>query len=381
MRILHITPYAHAFYGGPNTAVRMMARLAIDSGFNVDVATINTADHGYPNLKDSAVRVEGGAFFHYFQSNYLPNWFFSKSMKCWLELNIKKYDVVHLHVPFTAPFMIGARLCQRFQVPYVVTLHGLMDPWCLKQKSWKKIPYLYILEKKNLHRASFLHTTSDMEADFFKSFNFGSKVITFPLAVAELSGPIFFKPRLSELKTASLLFLGRIHPVKALPNIFKAIRSLHERGQDVELNIAGDGDSSYVLALKKMAIKEGVADRIYWHGQVDVEGRDRLFAKVNIFVMASYHENFGLAAAEAMASGLPVVLSDQVGLAKDVIEFNAGLIVPCDDPEAIATSIQGLMRAEKWLVHSKGAQDLVRNKYGVKTVAKSLVSMYKKACI
>jgi glycosyltransferase involved in cell wall biosynthesis len=206
-------------------------------------------------------------------------------------------------------------------------------------------------------------------------------VITFPLAVAELSSPIFFKPRLSVLKTTRLLFLGRIHPVNALPNIFKAIRSLHDRGQDVELNIAGDGDSSYVLALKKMAINEGVADRIYWHGQVDAQGRDRLFAKVNIFVMASYHENFGLAAAEAMASGLPVVLSDQVGLAKDVIEFNAGLIVPCDDPEAIANSIQGLMRAEKWLVHSKGAQDLVRNKYGVKTFAKSLLSMYKKACI
>jgi len=358
----------------------MMARLAINAGLDVDVVTTNAAGPKYLNLKDGAIQIEDGVNFHYFQCNFLPNWFFAWSMRKWLELHIKKYDVVHLHVPFTAPFIMGAKICHKFGVPFVISLHGLIDPWCLKQKSWKKIPYLHLLEKKNLQRAKLLHATSIMEAEFVKSLNLSTEVIVLPLAVHKQNEPTINRS-LTDHNKIRLLFLGRLHAVKALPCIFKAIRIIADSGLDIELNIAGVGDSLYELDLKKIAINEGVDDRIYWLGHVDEAVRSELFIKANLFVMPSYHENFGLAAAEAMASGLPVILSDQVGLASDVIEFSAGLIVPCDDPSAIAVSVQTLMNAEKWLVSSMGAQELVRQKYGYQTFAKGLLSLYKKACV
>jgi len=379
MRILHISPYAHPFYGGPNTALRMMAVLGAEAGLDVHIATTNASGLRTFHLPDSAVQIEDGSTFHYFQCNILTNWFFSRSMKAWLSQNIKYFDVIHLHIPFTAPFMMGAKICQSVGVPYVVSLHGLIDPWCLKQKAWKKVPYLKLFEKKNFEHAKFLHVTSCMESEFVSSLNYGSKTYLMPLAVLGQSESTI-KTRIVDSQKFKLLFLGRLHPVKALPSVFKAVRILINDGLDVELNIAGVGDSLYELDLKKMIVNEGIEKYIYWHGHVDDARRRSLFLEANLFVMPSYHENFGLAAAEAMASGLPVILSDQVGLAKDVNDFNAGLIVPCDDPNAIAIAAQTLMKTESWLASSKGAQELVRRRYGAQMCSKRLLSLYQLAC-
>lgn len=380
MRILHISPYAHSFYGGPNTAIRMISKLGVEAGLDIHVATTNAAGHKSLDFMDGDIQVDGGSTFHYFERSILPGWFFSNSMRKWLALNIKNFDVVHLHVPFTAPFMMGAKICQSFEIPYVVSLHGLIDPWCLKQKAWKKIPYLKLLEKKNFECAKFLHVTSSMEYDFVNSLNFGPEIYLMPLAVLFDHSDITIQPRIIDCKKIKLLFLGRLHPVKALPTVFKAIRQLVNNGMDLELNIAGAGDCIYESDLKKIAANEGIEKYINWHGHIDEARRRALFLEANLFILPSYHENFGLAAAEAMATGLPVILSEQVGLAQDVREFNAGLIVPCDDPSAIAISVQALMKPDKWLTSSKGAQKLVMQRYGSRRCAESLLSLYQKAC-
>lgn len=378
MRILHISPYAHPFYGGPNTALRIMAKLGTEAGLDVHIATTHASGLKSFHSRDDVVRIEDGSTFHYFQCNILPGWFFSNSMRKWLVQNIKKYDVVHLHVPFTAPFMMGAKMCQSFGIPYVVSLHGLIDPWCLKHKAWKKIPYLSLLEKKNFECASFLHVTSSMEFDFVDSLNYASETYLMPLAVLGGEGSII-QPRRYDSQKIKLLFLGRLHPVKALPSIFKAVRILINDGVDIEFNIAGVGDSDYEEDLKKMTVNLGIENHVYWHGHVDEFVRKALFLEADLFILPSYHENFGLAAAEAMATGLPVILSDQVGLAQDVKKFNAGLIVSCDDSSAIADSVNALMKSERWLASSEGAQELVLQRYGAETFAKSLLSLYQKA--
>lgn len=379
MRILHISPYAHPFYGGANTALRMMAKLGAQSGLDVHVATTNASGYKPFHFHSGAVQIENGSTFHYFQCNILTNWFFSRPMISWLAKSIKHFDVIHLHVPFTAPFMMGAKICQYYGIPYVISLHGLMDPWCLKQKAWKKIPYIKLFEKKNFKFAKFLHVTSCIEFDFVSSLNYGSKIYLMPLAVDVKSNPSI-QPRIVDSQKIKLLFLGRLHPVKAIPSLIKAVRILVNNGFHVELNIAGVGDSLYELDLKKMIDLEGVKNYIYWHGHVDDARKSALFLESNLFVMPSYHENFGLAAAEAMASGLPVILSDQVGLAKDVKDSKAGLIVPCDDPGAIAIAAQTLIKAESWLTSSTAAKELVRQKYGVQICTKSLLSLYQMAC-
>lgn len=379
MRILHVSPYAHPFYGGPNTALRMMVKLGTEARLDVHVATTNSSGYKSSHLRDGAVQIEDGSTFHYFQCGILSGWFFSNSMRKWLVQNIQNFDVVHLHIPFTAPFMMGAKICQSLGIPYVVSLHGLIDPWCLRQKMWKKIPYLNLLEKKNFECAKFLHVTSSMESDFVNSLNYGSETYLMPLAVLGQRDPIIHSQRFDS-KKIKLLFLGRLHPVKDIPSVLKAVHILVHDGLDVELNIAGIGDSRYESDLKKMIINMGIENRTHWHGHVDEVRRNSMFSEASLFLLPSHHENFGLAAAEAMASGLPVILSDQVGLAKDVQEFNAGLIVPCGDPGAIAVSVQTLMKTDRWLTSSKGAQELVMKRYGAETFSKSLLSLYQNAC-
>jgi len=159
MKVLHVAPYMHSIYGGPGVVVRAMAQALVSQGGEAHVATTNAA--GLQNLteKDGAVVVENSVHFKYFNRTFPRGWFHSPTMRHWLYNQASKYDLVHLHVPFTAPFRYGALAASASSRPYIATLHGVLDPWSLSQKSWKKIPYLYFLEKKLLMGAKILHVT------------------------------------------------------------------------------------------------------------------------------------------------------------------------------------------------------------------------------
>lgn len=376
MRVLHVAPYATPAYGGPGVAIRSMVQALSCRGAEADVITTNAAGHQDLSLEDGAICVENGIQFRYFKRQFPRGWFNAPGMERWLQEHAYDYDLLHLHVPFTAPFRAGARAARAAGRPYVATMHGVLDPWSLKQKAWKKKPYLRILERGVLSGAATLHVTAELERGFVSAMRLGPIVRCLPLAVPLPFAPVQI-PR--TVDRARILCIARLHHVKALPVLFSALARLRAEGQDVQLDLAGQGEVSYVADLRQQAQSLGITDCIIWHGHVDAIQKERLYAAANCFALISHHENFGLAAAEAMGAGVPVVVSDQVGLAPDVLAFKAGCVVPAGDDVAAAQALRRLLDPTESADAGARARQLVQQRYGEAAFADGLIEMYQAA--
>lgn len=376
MRVLHVTPYATPSYGGPSVAIRSMAKALSCRGIEVKIVTTNAAGVKDLSLEDGENCVEDGIQFHYFNRQFPRGWFRAPGMTRWLQDNAGDYDLLHLHVPFTAPFRAGAKAARSAGRPYVVTLHGVLDPWSLSQKAWKKKPYFRILECGILAKAASLHVTAKLEQMSVNAMGLGPIVQCLPLAVPFPPAPLRL-PRLTG--RARVLCVARLHPVKALPVLFAALARLRSEGQDVFLDLAGQGEPNYVAKLRRHAQSLGLEKFIKWHGHVDADYKKQLYATADCFALLSYHENFGLAAAEAMAVGVPVVVSDQVGLAPDVLMFKAGSVVPVGDITATAQAIRRLLEPTESADAGARARQLVQQCYDQAAFREGLIEMYQSA--
>jgi glycosyltransferase involved in cell wall biosynthesis len=175
-----------------------------------------------------------------------------------------------------------------------------------------------------------------------------------------------------------ILCIARLHPVKALPVLLGALAHLRAQNMDVVLDIGGDGDADYVTGLKQLASSLDLDGAVIWHGHVDDAQKRELYIKADCFALLSYHENFGLAAAEALAAGVAVVVSDQVGLAPDVLAYNAGKVVPAGNVMAAAEAIQSLLGKDIVQLYRIRARQLAEERYGEAFFAAGLDSLYRR---
>src|SRR5207302_1269525 len=141
---------------------------------------------------------------------------------------------------------------------------------------------------------------------------------------------------------AIVLFLSRIDEKKGLDLLLAAFQRIRASRPEALLVIAGEGPATLVLQLKTDAARLGIAADVLWTGFVEGAAKDALLADADLFVLPSYSENFGIAVAEAMAAGLPVVVSDQVAVHTDVTRAGAGVVVACD-VSALAGAVEQLL--------------------------------------
>lgn len=363
-------------YGGPPGAVKSMVDLALQGGHDVSVYATSS---GYKDLASPGNIIESsnhGSTYNLFEPSFPTSWFNSRDLFDQLSRNIDKMDLMHLHVPFTAPFSIAADMAIKRGVPFVVTPHGLLDKWSMAQKAWKKFPYYHLIEKRHLFSARMLHVTSSLEERDVTGLRLGVPIENIPLSVT--TSNIISKIS-KRSQSPHLLFIGRLHPVKSIPTILKAIKLLSDSGIDIVFNFAGSGTPSYEKYLRDLVKRNGIESRVIWHGHVDLIKKQNLYKKCNIFVMPSLHENFGLAAAEAMAAGMPVILSDQVGLAPDVKKWGAGSIIPTENPVALAQAVKDMHSGRHLEKMSIEAKKLIDCRFSQENFSKDLLSMYSRA--
>jgi glycosyltransferase involved in cell wall biosynthesis len=375
VRILHVIPSVSAIYGGPSRAIGFMTTALAAAGHDVDIATTNADGDRDLDVELGAPIVSEGVTTRYFSRHGRVSWKPSWSLGRWLWENVARYDVVHAHACFSYTTAAAAIAAEHARVPLVVRPLGTLDAWSIGEKRWKKAPYYALVERRNLVSAAAIHVTSTIEADGVARLGFAHKTVTIPIGVPV---PNVVAPRARAGRPLSLLFLSRIHPKKGLPILLAAIAKARADGLDVTLTIAGNAEDGYEQVVDRRVVELGLGAHVTRVGYVDGAEKEALYAAADLFVLPSYQENFGIAVAEAMGRGVPVIVTDAVALASEVREVDAGAVVKVDDVEGLARAFSEFADDDRRLAAGRRARAMVIDRFSVPASARALASLYRR---
>lgn len=372
MKVLHVIPSLSLVHGGPSRAMALIETALAQQG--VEVHTATTDDDGPARHLDRALGqplAENGAMRIYFRKQtefYKP----SMPLARWLADHAGDYDLIHLHALFSFSTTAGAWAARRAGVPYVVRPLGTLDDWGLNnRRPALKRASLRWIEAPLLRASAAVHFTSEAEAIQARALGIGWREAIIPLAVEA-----FARPGGVQTNRWRVLYLSRLAPKKNLEALIDAMPLLTDALAQVELRIVGDGDPAYVAALKARAQALRGRASISWGGHLEGEDKARELAEAGAFALPSHSENFGIAAAEALAAGLPCLLGRGVAIAGSVVDAAAGFAVD-PDPEAIADGLRRIIReAPRRELMAANARALAEREFSLQAMGKRLVQLY-----
>jgi glycosyltransferase involved in cell wall biosynthesis len=392
MRILHVIPSVSLVRGGPSHAVLDMVWQLRQQG--VDAAIVTTNDDG-----DRLMAVELNQWLDYpvnghdrhqtvpvqFFSRFSPamsglrEFTFSWPLTRWLWQHIRDYDLLHIHAIFSYSTPLAAYLARAAQIPYIIRPLGSLAHWSLQQGAQKKRLYLNLISGA-LGQANALHFTApseQQEATALGLVQAGFILphgITLPKPIADAQRRLRERLHLP-LDEPIILFLSRLHAKKGLDYLIPALSQL--RQHRFTFLLAGSGSPAYTAEVEALLTRYDLSDRTRLWGFTAGEEKNLLLQGADLFTLTSHSENFGIAVLEAMAVGLPVIVTPGVALATVVAEQQLGA-VPDLEITAIAAAIANyLIHQEHRTATGDRAQQFVAEHYTWPQIAVQLGQIYR----
>jgi glycosyltransferase involved in cell wall biosynthesis len=261
---------------------------------------------------------------------------------------LQQTDVLHLHGPWLDGNRQIANLARRRHVPYVVSLHGMLDDWAMRKGGWKKRLYMNLFGRRTLDNAARIHCTADAELAQGRKWFDNPATIVLPYLVdlkpyENLPGPDLGLARLApeDRQKPRLLFLSRLDEQKGVDILLRMAGAMRDNGVDFILLIAGTGLPEYENSIRSLATELNLDDRIRFLGQVNGTEKLSLYQSADLFVLPTRHENFGLVLIEAMACGTPVLTTRGTDIWTEV--QSAGGEVVESTPHALALAAGRLL--------------------------------------
>ena len=346
MKILHVIPAIAPRYGGPSTAVIQMSRALAAAGAEVHLASTDAdGSERLPYPLGEWVTVEGVQTI-LFRRQFSEALKYSAPLASWLRSTVAQYDVVHVHALLSHACLAAAAACRASAVPYIVRPLGTLDRWSLAQKPWRKRVLLAVNGRKALADAAAVHYTALGEQRLVEAAFETKRGFVVPLGLDDEVLNEEQVPASARRQAPYVLALSRLHPVKALDALIDAFGDAHSIARKWRLVIAGDGDEAYVRALKMRAAESAAATAIEFRGWVDGEAKRDLLRHASIYALPSHHENFGVSLAEALARGVPAIVSSHVLISEDLASANAAWVTPNDRQSLAATLLHAMMNDE-----------------------------------
>ena len=341
MTLLQIIATMNPAQGGPQENLTQISRALARLGHVTDIATLDAPTSTWGS--------ELGEVFRFGPAR-LGNYGYSESLHRWLRESAARYDGVIVHGLWQyhglACWRALAGSGVRSGVPYYVFSHGMLDPWFRRRfplKHLKKQLYWNCAEYRVLRDAKAVLFTCEEERllarQSFSRYQVNEAVvgcgIREPEGDASEQRESFWQqfPRLRDKRL--LLFLGRLHPKKGCENLLEALAEAAPLDPRLHLAMVGPGDETYVAALTNQAARLGIADRICWAGMLRGDAKWGAFRASEAFVLPSHQENFGISVAEALACGVPVLISNKVNIWREIEAGHAGLV---EDDTAAGTT-------------------------------------------
>ncbi|NQT32333.1 MAG: glycosyltransferase [Candidatus Omnitrophica bacterium] len=391
MKILFVVPnYEPAWaFGGVARCISTLCRGLAGLGEEVTVYTTNVDGRGkFLSVTPGEAANVGGVTVRYFSSTFGPgsDWD-SRDMVHVLEREIKDFDIVYVSATWHWIGVSLAGIAGKHNVPYVVGLHGGFHPNALKKGWLKKFIWRKLFLKKYLEGAKALIFSTEYEEQSSKKFvpqNVKRIVVPNSLSIEEKSlldmNSLDIRGEYGIIHDSFLLVtVSRPDPAKRVDVLLKSFKKVLKDIPDASLLMVGDFENSYGRRMKKLAEDLELSQRVFWAGHLTGEALNSCYKASDLFVLTSAHENFSMATAEAMISGLPVVVSRHVGIAGDIEKNGAGVVVDLEE-EKIAEAIISLEKdANKQKEMGRKAEETAQELYGAEQVARKMLDVFKKA--
>jgi glycosyltransferase involved in cell wall biosynthesis len=343
--VLHVIPSVAPRFGGPSEAVIGMVAALARRGLRTAVFSTNLNDQGtlVPfrspqtlNVPAVSRQMTDGVELRWFEASWPSRAYISPSMLRALRAEVRNYDLVHIHSFFNPTCIAAGSISYGRGVPYLVSPHGVLDPFVLGRHRFRKNIFQVLAGRRFIGRAAGIHYTSHQERLFAGALPGLPKGFVVPLGVDTAAFDTL--PSRSEFDQANpwakdkllILFLGRFAAKKGLELLLTAFSNVARTIPSVHLVIAGPDDEGYTKRLADLIADAGLDARVSILGMVLGEEKRSLLGAADIWALPSYNENFGIAVVEAMAAGLPVVISDRVAIHREISDARAGLVVACD---------------------------------------------------
>jgi len=375
MRVLHVIPGLDNSSGPTHVVVNLTENQAAQG---VAVSLFYVAEEpGGPPLPTRDL-VETVCF----PLTCCRRWAYSRALGRALKERAREFDIVHIHSVWMYPTAAAAYTCLREDVLYIVRPLGSYEPWCLRRNPLIKRAYAAVLERRLLNRAAAIHVLTSAEATQVRNFGIIAPMVVIPngadpnvrVGTQEVHA---FRERLGLAEGQQVvLFLSRIHPKKGLLHLMDAWAGLRRDFPDWLLIVAGPDQNGHRAEVEHLARDLELHNAVLFTGPLYGDDKLAALAAADFFVLPSFSEGFSMAVLEAMACGLPVLITPGCNF-PEVAERGAGVVV---EPTAEATErglrqLMALTDSERRAMGQRGRQ-LIEEKYTWDKVAKQMIQVY-----
>jgi glycosyltransferase involved in cell wall biosynthesis len=264
-----------------------------------------------------------------------------------------------------------AELAAQRGLTRVVSTRGMLEPWAVNHKRFKKKVAWWLYQRRDLCRASYHHTTAETEANTVQHLKLGVPIGVIPNGVDVSEG---HQGKRDQRKVRTALSLGRIHPVKGLATLLEAWARLRPHGW--QLQLAGSDEIGYRAELEAKVSAASLSEVVHFLGPLQGAAKERAFENADLFVLPSFSESFGMAIGEALAHGVPVLTTTGTPWSM-IIGHGCGWRVP-PTVDGLTEGVRAATSLDSDTLSAMGARgrELVRRDFAWSNVAKQFIATY-----
>ena len=291
MKILSFVSSLDLSSGGPSRSVPMLVKGLAELGVDITLMTIRSENMNIHALEGTTAKLKvlSPSFSRKEIAKYLAD---------------ERFELIQIQSVWEMPYHKVILEARKQNIPYIVTPRGMLEPWSLSQKKWKKKLAWWLYQRNDVQKSACVFTTAKMEAEHVSNLGITTCKAVIPNGIETDAYPC--KSSVEGVKK-QVLFLSRVHVKKGIELLFEAWKRLHSDYVDWQLLVIGNGEAEYIHSLENRVESLGLKDCIKILPPVFGEAKIKVYQESALFCLPSFSENFGMVIAEAMSCGTPVI--------------------------------------------------------------------------
>ncbi len=361
-------------FGGLSTAVPELSRqIALQSGCTMHLAAFCAPGEQYSREATSALQLTEWPLSR-------KRWLLEPGLRQSFSALIAKSNGVHIHGLWEQSTLASAQAAHRQRLPYVVSAHGMLEPWALQQKAFKKQVYAALIERRILERATCLHALTAAEAQDYRRFGCTAPIAVIPNGVTvpeSLSPDLFLREFPALAGKRVILFLSRLHKKKGLDLLLASWPQTSAQFPEARLVLAGPDADNVRAQLEGSLANSNLAGSVLLPGMLRDEMKWSALVAAEGYVLPSFSEGLSMSVLEAMGVGLPVIISRHCNL-PEVEVLGAGAVIPAEVTPLTESLLQLLRRSpeENAAIGQRGRDHVLRH-FSWASVASAMTEVYR----